>query len=226
MWIKAVFTTTEAQKGAPDSAHRWHRGGSGKAGEPAAALAPPEPGLLPHRPSPGERRHEPRGKAPSRERRRRGGRSAKGKQRCVLGNIDLQSKEILARHKLRSEGPRGTKSAAPNPASPEEPGRAGTRRPEPVPPPNPTASTTTTSTTTTSTTTVTKEPEAGPKATSNVLRVKPFPEGTTKELKIKLVKVESGDRETFIASEVDEKRIRLSDLTIENSGAEVVRACR
>ncbi|XP_060678749.1 lysine-specific demethylase 6B-like isoform X2 [Hemiscyllium ocellatum] len=228
MWIKAVFTTTEAQKGVSDAAHRWHRGGSGKTGEPAAALAPPEPGLPPHRPSPGERRHEPRGKAPSRERRRRGGRSAKGKQRCVLGNIDLQSKEILARHKLRSEGPRGAKSAAPSPASPEEPGRAGTRRPEPVPPPNPTASTTTTTTTstTTSTTTATKEPEAGPKATSNVLRVKPFPEGTTKELKIKLVKVESGDRETFIASEVDEKRIRLSDLTIENSGAEVVRACR
>eukprot|EP00061_Rhincodon_typus_P002915 g18811.t1 len=225
MWIKAVFTT-EAQKGKANGAHRHrhrHRRWppAQEASEEAVETSGPpgqaEPGpLLPpagHREEQ-RRRLDLRGKHSSRERsrrRNRGGRSGKGKQRRILGNIDLQSKEILARHKLKAEGPKGAKAAPPPPA-PEEPERADARRPEVVPPtpmPPPAA----------------KEPEAGPRSTSNILRVKPFPEGTTKELKIKLVKVESGDRETFIASEVEEKRIRLSDLTIENSGAEIIRAC-
>ncbi|XP_048476023.1 lysine-specific demethylase 6B [Rhincodon typus] len=226
MWIKAVFTT-EAQKGKANGAHRHrhrHRRWppAQEASEEAVETSGPpgqaEPGpLLPpagHREEQ-RRRLDLRGKHSSRERsrrRNRGGRSGKGKQRRILGNIDLQSKEILARHKLKAEGPKGAKAAPPPPA-PEEPERADARRPEVVPPtpmPPPAA----------------KEPEAGPRSTSNILRVKPFPEGTTKELKIKLVKVESGDRETFIASEVEEKRIRLSDLTIENSGAEIIRACK
>ncbi|XP_072351018.1 uncharacterized protein, partial [Scyliorhinus torazame] len=171
---------------------------------------PPAPQREEGRPRDRHRRRKHSNRDRSR-RRNRSSKSGKGKLRRVLGNIDLQSKEIQAREKVKAEGPKGAKPAPP-PAA-EEPERAEARKTEPPAPPPPPP----------------KEPEPGPRSVlgpSNILRVKPFPEGTTKELKIKLVKVESSDRDTFIASEVEEKRIRLSELTIGNSGAEVVRACK
>nr|XP_046183953.1 lysine-specific demethylase 6B isoform X3 [Oncorhynchus gorbuscha] len=56
--------------------------------------------------------------------------------------------------------------------------------------------------------------------------LKALSDGPPKELKIRLIKVESGDRETFIASEVEEKRTPLEEISIENTAAEVIRACK
>ncbi|XP_067882983.1 lysine-specific demethylase 6B-like isoform X2 [Heterodontus francisci] len=181
--------------------------------ERAVSPTPPPPAAQREegRPQGQHRRPKHRSKHSSRDRsrrRNRGSKSGKGKQRRILGNIDLQSKEIQAREKVKAEVPKVSKPAPP--PSAEEPEWAEARRAEPPAPAG-------------------KDPDAGGRSAlgaSNILRVKPFPEGTTKELKIKLIKVESGDRETFIASEVEERRIRLSDLTIESSGADVIRACK
>ncbi|TNM93534.1 hypothetical protein fugu_001710 [Takifugu bimaculatus] len=51
-------------------------------------------------------------------------------------------------------------------------------------------------------------------------------DGPPKELKIRLIKVESGDRETFIASEVEEKRIPLEEIGIKNTAGEIIRSCK
>ncbi|XP_056426063.1 lysine-specific demethylase 6B [Hyla sarda] len=61
---------------------------------------------------------------------------------------------------------------------------------------------------------------------SDLLKMRPFTEGPPKELKIRLIKVESGDRETFIASEVEEKRLQASELTVNHTAAEIVRATK
>ncbi|XP_015277888.1 PREDICTED: lysine-specific demethylase 6B [Gekko japonicus] len=61
---------------------------------------------------------------------------------------------------------------------------------------------------------------------ADLLKLRSFTEGPPKELKIRLIKVESGDKETFIASEVEERRIPLSEVTINHPAAEVVRACK
>ncbi|CAF96458.1 unnamed protein product [Tetraodon nigroviridis] len=52
------------------------------------------------------------------------------------------------------------------------------------------------------------------------------PDFPPKELKIRLIKVESGDGETFIASEVEEKRIPLEDIGIQNTASEIIRSCK
>ncbi|XP_072543507.1 uncharacterized protein kdm6ba [Salminus brasiliensis] len=57
-------------------------------------------------------------------------------------------------------------------------------------------------------------------------KLKALTDGPPKELKIRLIKVESGDRETFIASEVEEKRIPLQEITIKNTAAEIIRSCK
>lgn len=57
-------------------------------------------------------------------------------------------------------------------------------------------------------------------------KLKALTDGPPKELKIRLIKVESGDRETFIASEVEEKRIPLEEISIKNTAYEVIRACK
>jgi len=57
-------------------------------------------------------------------------------------------------------------------------------------------------------------------------KLKALTDGPPKELKIRLIKVESGDRETFIASEVEEKRIPLEQITIKNTASEIIRACK
>ncbi|XP_054608456.1 lysine-specific demethylase 6B-like isoform X2 [Dunckerocampus dactyliophorus] len=61
---------------------------------------------------------------------------------------------------------------------------------------------------------------------TNLLRLKALSDGPPKELKIRLIKVESGDRETFIASEVEDKRIPLEDISISNSAAEIICSCK
>ncbi|KAK0132707.1 Lysine-specific demethylase 6B [Merluccius polli] len=50
--------------------------------------------------------------------------------------------------------------------------------------------------------------------------------GLSKELKIHLIKVERRGADTFITSELEERRIPLSKISIRNSASEVVRACK
>lgn len=57
-------------------------------------------------------------------------------------------------------------------------------------------------------------------------KLKALTDGPPKELKIRLIKVESGDRETFIASEVEERRIPLEEITIKNTASEIIRSCK
>lgn len=61
---------------------------------------------------------------------------------------------------------------------------------------------------------------------TDFLKLKALSDGPPKELKIRLIKVESGDRETFIASEVEEKRIPLEDICIKNTASEIIRSCK
>lgn len=60
----------------------------------------------------------------------------------------------------------------------------------------------------------------------DLMKLKALSDGPPKELKIRLIKVESGDRETFIASEVEEKRIPLSEISIKNTASEIIRSCK
>ncbi|XP_023272943.1 lysine-specific demethylase 6B-like, partial [Seriola lalandi dorsalis] len=62
-----------------------------------------------------------------------------------------------------------------------------------------------------------KGSESGPLGSTDFLKLKALSDGPPKELKIRLIKVESGDRETFIASEVEEKRIPLEEISIKNT---------
>uniref|UniRef100_A0A3B5Q414 Lysine-specific demethylase 6B n=1 Tax=Xiphophorus maculatus TaxID=8083 RepID=A0A3B5Q414_XIPMA len=50
--------------------------------------------------------------------------------------------------------------------------------------------------------------------------------GLSKELKVVLIKMDSAGRQTFNISELEEPRIPMSKLSIDNTAAEVVRACR
>lgn len=61
---------------------------------------------------------------------------------------------------------------------------------------------------------------------TDFMKLKALSDGPPKELKIRLIKVESGDRETFIASEVEEKRIPLEEISIKNTASEIIRACK
>ncbi len=61
---------------------------------------------------------------------------------------------------------------------------------------------------------------------TDFLKLKALSDGPPKELKIRLIKVESGDRETFIASEVEEKRIPLEEINIKNTASEIIRSCK
>ncbi|XP_008433781.1 lysine-specific demethylase 6B isoform X2 [Poecilia reticulata] len=60
----------------------------------------------------------------------------------------------------------------------------------------------------------------------DLMKLKALSDGPPKELKIRLIKVESGDRETFIASEVEEKRIPLAEISIKNTASEIIRSCK
>uniref|UniRef100_A0A8C8EKZ9 [histone H3]-trimethyl-L-lysine(27) demethylase n=1 Tax=Oncorhynchus tshawytscha TaxID=74940 RepID=A0A8C8EKZ9_ONCTS len=65
-----------------------------------------------------------------------------------------------------------------------------------------------------------------PLAAADFLKLKALSMGPPKELKIRLIKVESADRETFIASEVEEHRIPLGEVSIRHTASEVIRACK
>lgn len=58
------------------------------------------------------------------------------------------------------------------------------------------------------------------------LKLKALSMGLSKELKILLIKVESAGRQTFNISEVEEQRIPLSKISINNTAADVIRACK
>ncbi|TSV15222.1 Lysine-specific demethylase 6B [Bagarius yarrelli] len=47
-----------------------------------------------------------------------------------------------------------------------------------------------------------------------------------KELKIQLVKLKIGGRQTFVASDFEQQRIPLEEISINNSAAEIIRACK
>ncbi|XP_067411338.1 lysine-specific demethylase 6B isoform X2 [Emydura macquarii macquarii] len=69
---------------------------------------------------------------------------------------------------------------------------------------------------------------AGPPGvcSADLLKLRALGEGPPKELKIRLVKVESGEREAFVAAERDEPRLPLAALTIGHSAAEVLRSSK
>lgn len=58
------------------------------------------------------------------------------------------------------------------------------------------------------------------------LKLKALSLGVSKELRVLLVKVKSGGRQTFNISELEEQRIPLSKISIVNTASEVVSACK
>ncbi|XP_012932302.1 lysine-specific demethylase 6B isoform X1 [Heterocephalus glaber] len=137
----------------------------------------------------------------------------KEKSRRVLGNLDLQSEEIQGREKVRPD--LGGASKAKPPTAPAlQPVPAPSAQPTPPSAPVPGKKT--------------REEAPGPPGVSraDMLKLRSLSEGPPKELKIRLIKVESGDKETFIASEVEERRLRMADLTISHCAADVVRASK
>lgn len=65
-----------------------------------------------------------------------------------------------------------------------------------------------------------------PCLTADPLKRKALSMGLSKELKIVLIKLEIGGRRTFNVAEVEEQRIPLSKISIENPAGELVRACK
>ncbi|XP_072515472.1 lysine (K)-specific demethylase 6B, b isoform X3 [Salminus brasiliensis] len=61
---------------------------------------------------------------------------------------------------------------------------------------------------------------------AELLRLKALCTVPLKELKIHLVKVDGNGRQSFIASEIEQKRILLEDISIKNTAAEIIRACK
>lgn len=149
------------------------------------------------------------------------------KTRQVLGNLDLQTKGVQEIQRRRASGDNegcvqlddkrmeegeSESSAAGSTASIATPGSSTA-----------TSVASTIAVTPTSGTLTNGPPTLG---AADLLKLKALSDGPPRELKIRLIKVESGNRETFIASEVEEKRIPLSDITIKNTASEVVQACR
>lgn len=134
----------------------------------------------------------------SRSRRRhKDGKGQKEKNRQVLGNLDLQSKEVQSRENVKlDDHPKVTKPAPTIDEQKKTEVSSGTVK------------------------------DSTSNRAAELLKLRSFTEGPPKELKIRLIKVESGDRETFIASEVEEKRIPMSELTIKNTAAEIIRSCK
>ncbi|XP_028278039.1 uncharacterized protein LOC114446584 [Parambassis ranga] len=58
------------------------------------------------------------------------------------------------------------------------------------------------------------------------LKLKALSMGLSKELRILLIKMESDGRQTFNISELEEQRIPLSKISINNTATEVIRACK
>ncbi|KAJ7996573.1 hypothetical protein DPEC_G00238470 [Dallia pectoralis] len=147
------------------------------------------------------------------------------KSRPIQGT--LQSKDTQGqRNKENSEqGPKSTKTKGERGSEPE------TKRS----PPASNKDTATVANAITSTITILPTPATPaplarktpcPLAAADFLKLKALSMGPPKELKVHLIKVESGDRETFIASEVEERRIPLEEVSIKNTASEVIRACK
>ncbi|XP_016128913.1 lysine-specific demethylase 6B-like isoform X2 [Sinocyclocheilus grahami] len=85
-----------------------------------------------------------------------------------------------------------------------------------------------TSATTNTETSVTVTPPNRPPLLNrvNLLNLQELSKIPLKELRIRLVKVESGGRQTFMASEIEQKTMPLNAINIENNAAEVIRACK
>ncbi|XP_067117463.1 lysine-specific demethylase 6B isoform X1 [Osmerus mordax] len=136
------------------------------------------------------------------------------KDRRILGDLDLQSKEVRENERAHSDAERKRRREAAGSAGSgstsegehsEWASQSGVDR----------------------TASKDQADAAGSALGSNdFLKLKALSDGPPKELKIRLIKVESGDRETFIASEVEEKRIPLEEINIRNSASEVIRACK
>ncbi|XP_044857425.1 lysine-specific demethylase 6B isoform X1 [Mauremys mutica] len=160
----------------------------------------------PRRPEKEHRRHRRAGK--DGRRRRRDGKAPKERNRQVLGDLDPQRAGCQGREN-GAQGEAGRAGKPPAAAA----ANAGIPPPQRRPPPR-------------------KEegpgpgPAAGGVCPADLLKLRALTEGPPKELKIRLIKVESGDKETFIASEVEERRLPLAELTIGHSAAEVVRASK
>uniref|UniRef100_A0A8C1EE04 [histone H3]-trimethyl-L-lysine(27) demethylase n=1 Tax=Cyprinus carpio carpio TaxID=630221 RepID=A0A8C1EE04_CYPCA len=60
----------------------------------------------------------------------------------------------------------------------------------------------------------------------NLLNLQELSKIPLKELRICLVRVDSGGRETFIASEIEQKTMPLNAINIKNSATEVIQACK
>ncbi|TFJ96662.1 putative sulfate transporter 3.3 [Platysternon megacephalum] len=167
---------------------------------PAPSAPPaPRPPTPPRRPEKEHRRHRRAGK--DGRRLRREGKAPKEKNRQVLGNLDPQCTDCQAREN-GAQGEAGNAGKPPPPAGPPPERRPPARKEE--------------------------GPGPGPAGVcpADLLKLRSFTEGPPKELKIRLIKVESGDKETFIASEVEERRLPLAELTIAHSAADVVRASK
>uniref|UniRef100_A0A8C8CDF1 Lysine-specific demethylase 6B n=1 Tax=Oncorhynchus tshawytscha TaxID=74940 RepID=A0A8C8CDF1_ONCTS len=139
-----------------------------------------------------------------REVRRRTGRKRQlkdtKKSRPIPGNLGLQSKGIQGQKDKANTDTVATATSTINTPS--------TATPTPAPPAAP----------------VRRTP--CPLAAADFLKLKALSMGPPKELKIRLIKVESADRETFIASEVEEHRIPLGEVSIRHTASEVIRACK
>nr|XP_012631384.1 lysine-specific demethylase 6B isoform X3 [Microcebus murinus] len=153
------------------------------------------------------------GRRPREGRAKAKAKAPKEKSRRVLGNLDLQSEEIQGREKARPDLGGASKAKLPTaPAPPPTPAPSAQPTPPSAPVPVKKA----------------REEAPGPPCVSraDMLKLRSLSEGPPKELKIRLIKVESGDKETFIASEVEERRLRMADLTISHCAADVVRASK
>lgn len=145
----------------------------------------------------------------SSSRRHRDGKSHKEKKsRQVLGNLDLQGKEFREKEQERDGDKKKRKEECSRPQSEgEEWARSKDKG--------------------TSSGRSSELPSASSALCSDDFqKLKALTDGPPKELKIRLIKVESGDRETFIASEVEERRIPLKEITIKNTASEIIRACK
>ncbi|KAM8974472.1 lysine-specific demethylase 6B [Pelodytes ibericus] len=142
-----------------------------------------------------------------RSRRAKEGRSQKDKERQILGNLDLQSQCRDTPKSSPKQGTGGERRKA-------ETGRRAGEEPHHNQPTSQAAPASS------------LPPPSNGSVTSDLLKMRPFMEGPPKELKIRLIKVESGDRETFMASEVEERRLQASELTINHSAADIVRASK
>ncbi|XP_036692896.1 lysine-specific demethylase 6B isoform X2 [Balaenoptera musculus] len=153
------------------------------------------------------------GRRPREGRAKAKAKAPKEKSRRVLGNLDLQSEEIQGREKARLDLGGASKAKPPvAPGPPPAPAPSVQPTPPAAPVPGKKA----------------REEAPGPPGVSraDMLKLRSLSEGPPKELKIRLIKVESGDKETFIASEVEERRLRMADLTISHCAADVVRASK